>query len=69
MSHHPLTNSEKQKYQNKPKFNSVCSRNNLTKIKDAVYIKNPVEYEAISAHWIALYMIVENVTYSDSFGV
>ena len=70
MSHHPLTNFEKQKYyQNKPKFNSVYSRNNLTKVKDAAHIKNLVEYKAISAHWIALYMIAENVTYFDSFEV
>ena len=35
MPPHPLTNFEIQKYyQNKPKFNGVYSRNNLSKIKD-----------------------------------
>ena len=34
MPPHPLKNSEIQKYyQNKPKFNSVYSRNNLSKTK------------------------------------
>ena len=33
MPPHPLTNLEKQNYyQNKPKFNGVYSRNNLSKI-------------------------------------
>ena len=32
---HPLTNLEILKYdQNEPKFNGVCSRNNLPKTKD-----------------------------------
>ena len=37
MPPHPLTNFEIQKYyQNEPRFNEVCSRNNLPrKIKDA----------------------------------
>ena len=34
MPQHPLTNFEIQKYyQNKPKFNGVYSRNNLSKIR------------------------------------
>ena len=38
---HSLTNFEIQKYyQYEPKFNSVCSRNNLPKIKDGAYIIN-----------------------------
>ena len=40
MSPHPLTNFEKEKCdQNKPKFNGVYSKNNLSKIKDGAYIK------------------------------
>ena len=35
MQSHPLTNFQIQKYyQNEPKFNGVCSRNNLSKIKN-----------------------------------
>ena len=66
----PLTNFETQKYyQNGPKFNSVFSRNNLSKIKDGAYTKNLDEYESIGTHWIALYVNTKNVTYSDSFGI
>ena len=56
-------------YQNKPKFNGVYSRNNLSKIKNGVYIINLDEYEPIETHWIALYVNAKNVTYYDSFGV
>ena len=38
---HPLTYFEIQKYyENEPKFNGAYSRNNLSKIKDGVYIIN-----------------------------
>ena len=48
MSPYPLTNFEIQRYyQKEPKFNGVCSRNNLPKIKDGAYIKNLDEYESI----------------------
>ena len=41
MPPHPLTNFEIQEYyQNKPRFNGVCSTDNLTKIKDGAYIIN-----------------------------
>ena len=42
MPPHPLTNFEVQKcYQNEPKFIDVCSRNNLSKIKDGgIYNKS-----------------------------
>ena len=67
---HPLTNLEIQKYYgNKPKFNSVCSRNNIPKIRDEAYIINLNGYESIGTHWIALYVNHNNVTYFDSFGV
>ena len=46
MPPHPLTNFEIQKYyQNEPKFNGVCSRNNLQKIKNEAYIKNLDEFK------------------------
>ena len=45
MRPHPLSNFEIQKYyQNKPKFNGVFSKNNLSRIKDGVPIINLYEY-------------------------
>ena len=52
----------KKYYQNKPKFNGVYSRNNLSRIKDGAYMINFQEYESIRAN-------AENVTYFDRFGV
>ena len=67
---HPLTNFEIRKYyQSKPKFNGVYSTNNLSKIKDGVYIINLDEYESITTHWIALYVNAKNVAYFHNFGV
>ena len=64
MPPHPLTSFEIQKYyQNKPKFNGVYSKNNLSKIKDRAYVKS------IGTHWISLYVNAENVTNFDSFGL
>ena len=41
MPTHPLANFETQKYnQNKPIFNFVYSRNNLSEIKDGASVKN-----------------------------
>ena len=63
MTPHPLTNFEIQKYyQNETKFNGVYSRNNLSKIKDGAHVINLDEYKSIGAHWITLYVNVENVT-------
>ena len=71
MPPHPLTNFEIQKYyQNEPRFNSVYSRDNLSKIKDGAYVINLDEYSDIGTHWVALYVSeANNVTYFDSFGV
>ena len=78
MPPHPLTNFEIQKYyqndaqlslKNEPKFNGVCSRNNLLKIKDEAYVINLDEYKSIGTLWIAFYVNDNNVTYFDSFGV
>ena len=68
---HPLTNFEMQRYyQNKPIFNGVYSRDNLSKrIKDEVYVINLDEYAAVCTHWIALYVLNNDATYFDSFGV
>ena len=66
---HPLTNFEIEKYYEiKIKFNGVCSRNNLSKIKDVAFIINLDEYESIETHWIALYVNDNNVKYFDSSG-
>ena len=69
MLSHPLTNFEIQKYyQNKPRFNGVYSRDNLSvKIKDEVYIINLDEYSDIGTHWVALYVQNNDITYFDSF--
>ena len=58
---HPLTNFEIQKYyQNEPRFNGVCSRDNLLKIiKNGAYLINLDKYADVGTNWIALY--VENV--------
>ena len=70
MPPHPLTNFEIQKYyQNEPRFNGVCFRDNLPKIKDGAYVINLDEYSDIGTHWVALYVLNNDVTYFDSFGV
>ena len=70
MPPHPLTNFEIQKYyHNQPRFNGVYSRDNLPKIKDGAYVINLDEYYDIGTHWIALYVLNNDVTYFDSFGV
>ena len=54
MSTHPFTTFEIQKFhQNEPKFNGVCSRNNLPKIKVVVCVINLDEFKSIGTHWIA----------------
>ena len=67
---HPLTDFEIQKYyKNKPRFNGIYSRDNLSEIKDGAHIINLGEYSDIGTHWVALYVQNNNVTYFDSFGV
>ena len=61
MPPHPLINFEIQKYyQNQARFNNVCSKNNVPKIYDGVYV---------ITHWIALYVNGDKASYFDSFGV
>ena len=65
-----LTNFEIQMYyQNERKFNSVCSRNSLTKMKDLLWLLNLDEFKSIRNHWIPFYLNSNNVTYFDNFGV
>ena len=67
---HPLTNSEIQEYQNKPRFNEVFSRDNLpNNIKSGAYVINLDEYHDIGTHWVALYVNNKTIIYFDSFGV
>ena len=61
MSPHPLTNFEIQScYQNKSKFNSVYSGNNLPKIKDGAYVVNFGKYKSIRNYWMTLYVNGDN---------
>ena len=69
MPPHPLINFEIKKHKNETRFNSVYSRDNLSKIKDETYIINLDEYSDIGTHWVALWKNNSNVTYFDSFGV
>ena len=69
MPPHPLTNFEIQKYyQNEPGFNSVYSRDNLSKINDGACLINLDEYSDIGTLWVALW-VNNDVTYFNSFGV
>ena len=80
MPPHPLTDFEIQKYyQNKPRFNGVYSGDNLpersstecnsVEIKNEAHVINLDEYSDIRTHWIGFYVLNNNVTYFDSFGV
>ena len=68
MPPHPLTNLEiNNYYKNEPRFNGVCSRDNLSKIKDGAYIINLDEYSDSGTHWVALWVNNNNVTCFDRF--
>ena len=70
MPPHPFTNFKIQEYyQSEPRFNSVYSKDSLTKIKDGDYIINLDEYSHTGTHWVALYVNNNYATYFDSFGV
>ena len=45
-------------YQNESKFNGVCSKDDLPKIKDGAYIINLNEFKSIRIHWIRLMLII-----------
>ena len=68
MPNHCLTNFKKQiHYQNKCKFKSIYSRNNLPKIKDGVYVVNLDYWKSIGTHWITLNVNDNNIACFDSF--
>ena len=71
-----LTNFEVQKYHlNENKFSIVYSINNLTKVKDGLYVINLDEFKSIGTHWITLCVNGINrrasydAIYFDSLGV
>ena len=60
----------KRYYQIESRFINVYSCDNLpNKIKDGVYVINLDEYSDIETYWIALYVLNNDVTYFDSFGI
>ena len=70
MPPHPLTSFEIQEhYRNEHKLNGVYSRNNVAKIKDGAYVINIDDYKSKGAHWIALYVNGDKITYFDRIGV
>ena len=71
MPFHPLTNIEiSEYYKNDPRFNGVCSRNNLpNKIKKGADVINLDEYENTGTHWVSLFVKANKVIYFDSFGI
>ena len=68
MASHSSTHFEiKEYYQNEwYSFNGIHSRNNLSEVNDGTQIINFDECESIGAHWIALYVNDENITYFES---
>ena len=44
-------------YENEPRLNGVCSRDNLPKTtKNEAYVINLDEYADLGTHWIAMYV-------------
>ena len=55
---------------NEPRFNGVCSRNNLpNKIKKGAYVINLDEYENMGTHWVSLFVKPKYTVNFDSFGI
>ena len=57
------------KDQKKPTFNDVYSRGGLPNLRDGAYLISLDDYFDIGTHWTALYVVNDNVTYLDNFGV
>ena len=56
-------------YQNEPRFNGVCSRDNLpNNVNDAAYVINLDEFSDTGTHWIALYVNTKAAAYFDRCG-
>ena len=56
----------KKYYQNKPKFNSVYSKNKFSKIKEGTYVINLDKFKSIGTHWITLYVNGNSIIFFDS---
>ena len=71
MPPNPLINFEIQKYyENEPRFNGLCCRDKLPKIKDRVYVINLDECSDFGTYWLALWVNNNNNdTCLNSFGV
>ena len=53
-----LINFEIQRYyQSEPQFNCVYSRNDLSKLKDGVYVINLEKYKSLGTRWVAIYVV------------
>ena len=64
------TNFEIQKYyQNGSRFNDVYSGDNLPQIEDGAQVINLNEFFDIGTHWIGQYVLNNDVTYFDTFGI
>ena len=69
MKHKNYHNHTQRSSNNETRFNGLYSRDNLSKIKDGAYVINLDQYSDIGTHWIALYVLNNDVTCFDSFGV
>ena len=46
-------------YQNEPRFNGICSRDNLpNKIKGGAYVINLDEHSDTGTHWLGMYILI-----------
>ena len=67
---HSLSNIEITKYFNyQPRFNGVFSRNNLSRIKDGVYVINIDDEKSKGTHWVSLIIDWNTAVCFDSFGI
>ena len=60
---------KKKNYQNLTRFNGVYPKDNLPKIKDWAYVIYIDGFSDIGTHSIALYVLNNDITYFDYFGV
>ena len=66
---YPLTNFEMQEYfKDKSRYNDVCSRNNLPKLKNGAYVINLDGSKNTGTHWVVIFIKKDKVIYFDSFG-
>ena len=67
---HPSNNIEITNYFScEPRSNSVFSRNNLPRIKDAAYVINLDDKNSKGTHWVSLFIDKSIAVYFDFFGI